>query len=366
MSAEHDADWLDLRQRLQQTDLDRLRAEGQAHEVQQLLEGFQKLISRYPEDRQLPYERGLLLWRLGRLAQAQQDFEALLHREPHWGDALAALAQVTALQGHVDTTYRLLQSLLELEPAAVRSHQLLLLYYELTEQNVRAQTHRDILQALQHMAEQARLSTPPRSWELQDCRYYFDYFSHRTPLLRQLYLQRASRFAPPQHILEIGCFEGLSASWMMRNLQAEGGVMECIDPWDPTALLNPLERFLMQPYLERNFDWNVRQAAQKTGVQLKKHKATSEQILPLLQPEAYDLIYIDGSHLARDVLCDMVYAWRLLKAGGLLFCDDYLWKPDPDPLKQPQLGVDSFLKVFQGQYELVHQDWVVVIQKKSG
>ena len=37
----------------------------------------------------------------------------------------------------------------------------------------------------------------------------------------------------------------------------------------------------------------------------------------------FDLIYIDASHYAPDVLSDAVLAFKLLKPGGILIFDDY-------------------------------------------
>jgi hypothetical protein len=34
----------------------------------------------------------------------------------------------------------------------------------------------------------------------------------------------------------------------------------------------------------------------------------------------------DGSHRARDVLEDAVLSWPLLKVGGIMLFDDYLWQ----------------------------------------
>ena len=39
----------------------------------------------------------------------------------------------------------------------------------------------------------------------------------------------------------------------------------------------------------------------------------------------FDLIYIDGSHSAKDVLLDSLLAWRLLRPGGAMVWDDYEW-----------------------------------------
>ena len=69
------------------------------------------------------------------------------------------------------------------------------------------------------------------------------------------------------------------------------------------------------------------------------------------RPEPFDLVYIDGSHQAPDVLTDAVLAFQLLKVGGVMIFDDYLWSMDrpgtQDVLMMPKPAIDAFLNIFQ-------------------
>ena len=64
----------------------------------------------------------------------------------------------------------------------------------------------------------------------------------------------------------------------------------------------------------------------------------------------FDLIYIDGSHTAADVLIDAVLAFQLLRVGGVMIFDDYLWSMEPalsvDPLNMPKPAIDAFAAIF--------------------
>jgi predicted O-methyltransferase YrrM len=64
----------------------------------------------------------------------------------------------------------------------------------------------------------------------------------------------------------------------------------------------------------------------------------------------FDFIYIDGSHQAPDVLVDAILSFKLLRVGGLIVFDDYLWSEkgvaDRDPLQCPKPAIDSFLNIF--------------------
>jgi predicted O-methyltransferase YrrM len=66
-----------------------------------------------------------------------------------------------------------------------------------------------------------------------------------------------------------------------------------------------------------------------------------------------DLIYIDGSHEAKDVLTDLVLAYHMLKPGGFIICDDYMWRQNTNPLSSPKLGIDSFYNCFSREMSMV-------------
>ena len=87
------------------------------------------------------------------------------------------------------------------------------------------------------------------------------------------------------------------------------------------------------------------------------------QILLRKLVAAFDFVYIDGSHQAADVLEDAVLSFRLLRPGGILIFDDYLWRNYPQPQLNPALGIDSFLAAFAGRYKLVHKNHQLAIEK---
>jgi len=79
---------------------------------------------------------------------------------------------------------------------------------------------------------------------------------------------------------------------------------------------------IAMPEVERHFDHNVSLAVKKAlhAVSLKKFKKPSTMALSEIIAAAgapFDLIYIDGSHQAPDVLADSVLAFELLRVGGL-------------------------------------------------
>jgi len=159
----------------------------------------------------------------------------------------------------------------------------------------------------------------------------------------------------PSKVLEIGSFEGGSACYMIEKVAAVRPLeIHCVDTWEGGIEHQPdgLAPCDMKS-VEQRFEHNVR-AAMLRGqheVKLVVHKGYSDQQLAKLVSEgaegSFDLVYVDGSHQAPDVLVDAVLGFRLLKVGGLIVFDDYLWSEalpyGKDPLRCPKMAIDAFL-----------------------
>ena len=80
--------------------------------------------------------------------------------------------------------------------------------------------------------------------------------------------------------------------------------------------------------------------------------------------EFADYVYVDGSHLAIDVMQDAVLSWYILKVGGILIFDDYGWGAHTTDAKQkPKLAIDSFLSAYDGHTKVLHGGWQVFVKK---
>ena len=135
-------------------------------------------------------------------------------------------------------------------------------------------------------------------------------------------------------MLEIGSFEGRGTLWFLDNILTDpSSRIYCVDPLKPNATFNDPE-----PYADTFFE-NIA----PYGDRVRVRQGFSTQLWGTLLDELSgvskpDLIYIDGSHAAEDVLMDSALAWRLSKQGTILVWDDYA-----DP--QEALAVDAFLQV---------------------
>lgn len=162
----------------------------------------------------------------------------------------------------------------------------------------------------------------------------------------------------PTKILEIGSYEGASACYLIESLASQKSIeIHCIDTWQGgiehqeggTAVAD-------MNAVHTRFDHNIQVAVSKVGnpVALTKHQGYSDVMLVklLAQGEAnqFDFIYVDGSHQAPDVLSDAVLTFKLLKVGGVIAFDDYLWQENlpygTDPVRCPKVAIDAFTNIY--------------------
>jgi len=189
-----------------------------------------------------------------------------------------------------------------------------------------------------------------RAEEKQEFIYSEDYFSKHIPILKH----HLREFIGKENIrlLEIGSFEGRSAVWFLQNvLTHPESAFVCIDPfWNLKH--------------EIAFFHNLKLSG--ASDKATPMKGLSEEILPTLKEKSFDIIYIDGSHMAMNVLMDAVSSWLLLKPGGVIIFDDYRWEPAKPEIERPKMAIDLFLNAFQSQLEILHHDYQVIVKKSLG
>ena len=168
--------------------------------------------------------------------------------------------------------------------------------------------------------------------------------------------------------LEIGSFEGRSTVWIVENMMEDGGHIDCVDTWEggeehgEEDMDSVLLRFRANTKLLE---------AKHPDRRVCEHRETSQWALSQFNAQLYgdtiyDFIYIDGSHIAKDVLTDACMAWPLLKPKGLMVFEDYHWMPSArDILHRPKLAIDAFVNIFAEEVEVVATGYQLVVRKKE-
>lgn len=199
---------------------------------------------------------------------------------------------------------------------------------------------------------------------MSDTEYQFtkDWFNWAPEVWQQL-IPHLPGQPGSRHFLEIGSFEGRSAVWVMENMMQEGDFIFCIDTWEGGEEHGEED----MPTVFERFKSNTAIAKDKTGVVRGYARSTSvKELASSLSDEIlYDFIYIDGSHIAKDVLTDACMAWPLLKPKGMMVFDDYMWGNPRDILHRPKPAIDAFCNLFAEEADIVHVGYQLVVRKKG-
>lgn len=169
----------------------------------------------------------------------------------------------------------------------------------------------------------------------------------------------------PLKYLEIGCYKGRSMCWMLLNILTHAkATAVAMDPFSGSIehhIKNNGEKLKLLPVFKNNIAQT--KADKKVRIMQNFSQEGLVKLLSKNEEETYDIIYVDGSHTAYDVMTDAVLAWRLLKPNGILIFDDYTWTFDGRPQNEPKIAVDAFLLAFKDLLAIVHIGRQVFVKK---
>jgi len=117
--------------------------------------------------------------------------------------------------------------------------------------------------------------------------------------------------------IEIGLGYGIAALFVCEGLLANDDSTArhvAIDPYQSTRFANCALQFLDEAGVAELVEY---------------HPEESEIVLPrfLAESRSFDLAFVDGNHRFDGVFLDLIYLGRLVRAGGIIFVDDYQLPP---------------------------------------
>ena len=150
----------------------------------------------------------------------------------------------------------------------------------------------------------------------------------------------------PMHYLEIGALHGANLI-SFYHLYGGGHADNTYTVIDPFEDYQDYDEYQVEQSSNfETFCLNIRQS-RIPQAQLHFYRDYSHRVVPQLQDNAYNIIYIDGNHMPHAVLEDAVMCWRKLSRGGIMILDDYGWGGEDCT----QRGIDAFVQGFRDQIE---------------
>lgn len=195
----------------------------------------------------------------------------------------------------------------------------------------------------------SQVPTPSTYLTQKDYEFTYDMLSGAPKYWKKVAEQLRGK--PNLRYLEIGVYEGASLFWMFENILT-----------DPTSKATVVDIFEASYY--NRFMRNLEKSGCRDRVEVLKGDSTD--VLKKLSNDTFDLIYVDGGHMAYQVLTDAVLSWNLLKIGGFIVFDDYQLDSARMPVEnRPQVAIDAFLTAYRNAIKVVEKGWQVVVQKKD-
>jgi len=171
-----------------------------------------------------------------------------------------------------------------------------------------------------------------------------------------------------QHwVLEIGVYAGTSLIEIVRKIPNSFGL--AIDQWVGynEANVDILHNIEINN-IEEVFYRNVKKAGLEERIKAIKGKSSDVLLELICECMQYDFIYVDGSHKCLDVYLDLFLSWQLLKKGGVMAIDDYMYGADvlsENPYAYPYEAVNKFLKDKEGKYNMIDMNYRVFLEKTA-
>jgi len=186
--------------------------------------------------------------------------------------------------------------------------------------------------------------------------YSQDWFSRSIPCW-DLILKTLANGRAGLKVLEIGVFEGRSTCWLLENhCSSLDSSITVIDTFSGGVEHHGMDLKNLRQLFERNIS-TIQSEARIEILEGYSFRELSRLVTTISGNDGFDFISVDASHQAADVLSDCVLAFQLLRRGGVMALDDYLWSAESagneDILNSPKVAIDAFTNIFRRQLTIV-------------
>jgi FkbM family methyltransferase len=156
---------------------------------------------------------------------------------------------------------------------------------------------------------------------------------------------------------EWGAMEGITTKYICEKL------LDIENKESRVIVIDPLNDFYVvdDPRYHPEFKHQYQRFKRNTrGLPVELKRGKTENELPKLNALRFDFIYSDGNHYSPWPYFDLCWSFAITKIGGYILADDYdMWA------QETKDSIDKFLIEFQGHYEVVKQNYQILIQKTS-
>jgi len=167
------------------------------------------------------------------------------------------------------------------------------------------------------------------------------------------------------NILEIGTYAGNSIIKMLELLPDSNATV--IDRWEDYVEQNKTK---YMKRIENIFHRNIKIAKCENRVNILKGDSYIKILELVKSKESYfDIIFVDGSHKPFDVYIDVKLSWEILKYGGIMIIDDYLFYNSLDESENefyntPKYAIDKFVNsLHPTSFTIISCDTRLILKK---
>lgn len=149
--------------------------------------------------------------------------------------------------------------------------------------------------------------------------------------------------------LQLGVYEGDATVWLMENVLTDpSSKLYDVDTWDGGGG----DEFADTNWHQVFGKYSLRTKHWRENGQLFVFKMTTFNFLTDFataedaKMERFDFVYVDADHSAVSTLENGVLGYKVLKPGGILCFDDYMWRHKNGALYEPWLAVDLMKVIY--------------------